>query len=169
MNSVLLFDFLVNKENKTIQIKREFDADLELVWEAWTNPKILAQWFAPKPSHVETKSMDFRDGGFWHFAIVNPQNKKYWSRYEYQKIEPRKSMVELRAFSDENGTVTPDFQRTQCTTLFHPTDGITLVTVTARYGSVKVFEFMASQGHKKGIGSTFKNLDKILNNLKDKR
>ncbi|MFC6102264.1 hypothetical protein [Olivibacter domesticus] len=42
MNSTLLFDFSVNKENKTIHIKREFDASLELVWLA--SPHILITW-----------------------------------------------------------------------------------------------------------------------------
>lgn len=31
-----LFDFSINKENNTIVIKREFDANLEQVWQAWT-------------------------------------------------------------------------------------------------------------------------------------
>jgi hypothetical protein len=39
----LLFDFIVNKENNTVNIKREFEANLELVWEGWTNPEILDQ------------------------------------------------------------------------------------------------------------------------------
>lgn len=41
MNSNLLFDFNVNKENNTIHIKREFNANLELVWQAWTNSNLL--------------------------------------------------------------------------------------------------------------------------------
>ena len=58
MNSNLLFDLTVNKENNTVDIKREFDANLELVWEAWTNPEILDQWWAPKPWMSKTKYMN---------------------------------------------------------------------------------------------------------------
>ncbi|HEY1055278.1 MAG TPA: SRPBCC domain-containing protein, partial [Emticicia sp.] len=60
MTSALLFDFIVDKENRTITIKREFDADLAMVWEAWTNPEILDKWYAPKPYRAETQTMDFR-------------------------------------------------------------------------------------------------------------
>ena len=49
MSINLLFDFSVNKENKTITVQREFAASLDLVWEAWTNPQLLDQWWAPKP------------------------------------------------------------------------------------------------------------------------
>ncbi|MFN5417545.1 MAG: SRPBCC domain-containing protein, partial [Flavobacteriia bacterium] len=61
----LAFDFTINKENNTVMVKREFAANLELVWEAWTNPEILDLWWAPKPYKTETKSMDFREGGRW--------------------------------------------------------------------------------------------------------
>ena len=43
MNSNLLFDFTVNKENNTIQITREFNANIELVWQAWTTAELLDQ------------------------------------------------------------------------------------------------------------------------------
>ena len=83
LNSNLQFDFIVNKENNTVNVKREFAADLELVWEAWTNPKILDQWWAPKPYRTETKSMDFREGGMWLYAMISPQDEKHWCKNDY--------------------------------------------------------------------------------------
>lgn len=170
MNSNLLFDFTVNKENNTIEIKREFDAPLDLVWQAWTNPEILDQWCAPNPYQTETKIMDFREGGFWHYAIVSPGGSKHWSRYDYKKIKSQKSITELRTFSDENGTFNPDFPATECTIVFNeiPTDvgSKTLVTMTEKYGSLEMFEKMSSVSHKKGFSSHLKNLDKLLQTLK---
>ncbi|WP_257670874.1 SRPBCC family protein [Parapedobacter tibetensis] len=168
MTSNLLFDFSVNKENKTIHIKREFDANLELVWQAWTTLELLDQWCAPNPYKTETKTLDFREGGFWHFALVSPEGKKHWSRYDYKKIEPQKSITELRAFSDENGMVSPDFPRTECTLIFSETDGKTRVTMTEKYESPEMFEKMATISHKKGFSSHLKNLDELLLTLKNK-
>ena len=167
MTSDILFDFSVDKENKTIHIKREFDANPELVWQAWTTPELLDQWCAPNPYKTETKTLDFREGGFWHYAIVSPEGNKHWSRYDYKKIEPQKSITELRAFSDENGRVSPDFPRTECTLLFSETDGKTRVTMTEKYGSPEMFEKMATESHKKGFSSHLKNLDKLLLTLKN--
>jgi uncharacterized protein YndB with AHSA1/START domain len=59
----LLFDITVDKDAKTIFITREFAADLDLVWDAFTKAEILDQWTAPKPWRVRTKEMDFREGG----------------------------------------------------------------------------------------------------------
>ena len=112
--------------------------------------------------------MDFREGGFWHYALVSPEKKKHWSRYDYKKIEPQKSIVELRAFSDENGMVNPDFPRTECTLIFSETNGKTLVTITERYGSPEMFEKMATESHKKGFSSHLRNLDELLLTFKNK-
>ncbi len=58
MNSTLLFDFSVNKENKTVHIEREFNAGLDLVWKAWTTAELLDQWWGPNPLN-KNKSYEF--------------------------------------------------------------------------------------------------------------
>lgn len=79
MNSNLLFDFTVNKENNTIHIRREFDAGPELVWQAWTTAELLDQWWGPEPWKAETRTMDFREGGTWLYAMVGPEGERHWS------------------------------------------------------------------------------------------
>lgn len=162
MDTILLFDFIVNKEEQTITVKREFAADLDLVWEAWTNPEYLDQWVAPKPWRVETKTMDFREGGFWLYAMIGPEGQKHWSRYDYQKIVPQKSITELRAFSDESGVVNPQFPQTESITVFNESDGKTLIVLTAQYGSLEVLEYMVKHGFKEGMSASLENLDRIL-------
>ena len=53
----LLFDFTLDKSKKTAFINREFDAGLSLVWDAFTKPEMLDQWWAPKPWSSKTKVM----------------------------------------------------------------------------------------------------------------
>jgi hypothetical protein len=72
----LLFDFTVDKATNSIHITREFAADLDLVWDAFTNAEILDQWSAPKPWKARTKEMDFREGGRWLYAMVSPGKPK---------------------------------------------------------------------------------------------
>ena len=49
MNNNLQFDLSIDKATKKVFITREFDADLALVWDAFTKAEILDQWNAPKP------------------------------------------------------------------------------------------------------------------------
>ncbi len=58
MKSKLQFDFLVDKEIKTISVTKEFAASRNLVWSAWTEPDLLDQWWAPTPWKVSTKTME---------------------------------------------------------------------------------------------------------------
>ena len=85
MTSQLAFDFIIDKENNTITVSREFAAELPLVWDAYTKSEMLDQWWAPKPWKARTKSMDFREGGFWHYAMVGPNGEEHWAFINYQK------------------------------------------------------------------------------------
>ena len=53
-------EFIVDKETKTVSITKEFASELSLVWDAYTKPELLDQWWAPKPLASRTKVMDFR-------------------------------------------------------------------------------------------------------------
>jgi uncharacterized glyoxalase superfamily protein PhnB/uncharacterized protein YndB with AHSA1/START domain len=159
MNSNLLFDFTVNKESKTVNVKREFAANLELVWEAWTNPEILDQWWAPKPYRTVTKSMDFREGGTWLYAMISPQDEKHWCKNDYQKIEHQKKFSGLDAFCDENGTVDTNMPRTLWTNTFAENAGTTMVNIVAKYESLADLEKVIEMGFKEGFSMALENLD----------
>lgn len=98
MNTTLLFDFTVNKETRTIHVKREFAADLPLVWKAWTTAELLDQWWAPLPYRNKTKSLELRAGGTWLYSMISPENETHWCRFDYEKIETEKSYSGLDAF-----------------------------------------------------------------------
>ena len=172
MNSNLLFDFTVNKENSTVHVQREFNADLELVWEAWTNPEILDQWWAPKPYKTKTKSMDFREGGMWLYEMFNAENEIkqdcHWCKNDYHKIEHQKNFSGLDAFCDENGTVNTGMPRTLWTNTFTETRGTTTVNIVAKYESLADLEKIISMGFKEGFTMGLNQLDELLLTLKNR-
>ncbi len=166
MNPNLKFDFVVNKENNTVNVKREFAANLELVWEAWTNPEILDLWWAPKPYKTRTKSMDFREGGMWLYEMYNTEGENpqecHWCKNDYIKIAPQKMFSGLDAFCDENGTVNEAMPRTQWTNEFNESGEKTLVTITAKYESLADLEKIIAMGFKEGFTMATENLDQYI-------
>ncbi|HXU27285.1 MAG TPA: SRPBCC domain-containing protein, partial [Bacteroidia bacterium] len=66
----LLFDFTLNKATKTVLITREFDANLSMMWDAFTKQEILDQWWAPQPFISKTKLMNFEVGGRRFYAMI---------------------------------------------------------------------------------------------------
>lgn len=162
MNSNLLFDFSVNKENKTINVKREFAATLDLVWNAWTKPELLDQWWAPKPYQTKTKSMDFREGGCWLYAMIAPDGMAHWCRADYQKIDTLKSFSGLDAFCDENGNINEDFPRSLWTNKFSEAAQTTTVNIEIAYKTLEDLEKIIELGFKEGFTMALGNLDQYI-------
>lgn len=162
MKTAQLFEFTVDKGSNTVNVKREFAANLDLVWNAWTKPELLDQWWAPKPYRTETKSMDFKEGGMWLYAMISPSNEKHWCKNDYHKIDWQKSFTGLDAFCDENGSVNQDMPRTIWTNVFSVTGDKTLVTITAKYDSLADLEKIIELGFKEGFTMALGNLDELL-------
>lgn len=167
MKTNLLFDFTVNKENKTIHVTREFDAKLQLVWQAWTTAEILDQWWAPKPWKAETKSIDFSEGGYWLYAMVSPEGEKHWSIVNYISIENEKSFTEKDGFCDENGKMNPDFPQNLWKNQFSPKEEQTLVSITLTFNTLEDLEKIIEMGFKEGFTMGLNQLDELLTTLKN--
>ena len=166
MNSNLLFDFTVDKTTNTINVRREFDADTDLVWKAWTTSELLDQWWAPKPYRSLTKTMDFREGGYWLYAMVSPEDEKHWCRADYKTIAPLKSFSCLDAFCDENGNLNTSFPQTEWLLTFIDNTGTTTVDMLLKYASPEDLEKIVSMGFKEGFTMGLSNLDQLLAELK---
>lgn len=162
MKSNLLFDFTVNKEAKTIDIIREFDASLEQVWKAWTTPTLLDQWWAPKPYHIETRTLELIAGGIWLYAMVSPKGEKIWCKADYKIVETNKQLVWLDAFCDETGIANTDKPRSLWTSRFSEKGGLTTVNITLTHQNPGDVEAMIEMGFKEGLTMSLENLDQYL-------
>lgn len=162
MNSNLQFDFTVDKAKQTVNVTREFAADLDLVWAAWTQPELLDQWWAPKPYRTETKSMDFRAGGRWFYSMIGPEGVVHYCCNEYEQINPKQSFSGLDAFCHEDGTINDAMPRTFWTNEFSEKGGHTTVAIVAQYNSLEDLEMVISMGFKEGFSMALENLDQYL-------
>lgn len=157
----LLFDFIVDKATNTIHITREFAADPDLVWDAFTQAEILDQWTAPKPWRLRTKEMSFQEGGRWLYAMVSPENVSRWSLVEFIKIRPKTSFSTRNTFSDENGNYTTDaFSLVNNT--FKSSGETTTVHIEKKFDKLSTLEMMVSGGYKEGLAMGMANLDELL-------
>ncbi|MBK6331720.1 MAG: SRPBCC domain-containing protein [Bacteroidetes bacterium] len=165
MKSNLLFDFIVDKETQTVNVKREFNASLALVWDAWTKPELLDQWWAPKPYQNKTKSMDFREGGMWLYCMISPEKEIHWCKNEYLKIKHQDFYTGLDAFCDENGVINTEMPRTEWTNIFTEENDKTLVNISAKYNSLAELEMVIEMGFKEGFTMGLNQLDALLSSL----
>ena len=96
---------------KTINTTREFNAPLEKVWKAWTEPEQIKQWWGPKDFTAPVIKNDFRVGGKALYAMHGPPgtefDKDMWSTGTYKEIVPMQKIVVTDSFADESGNVVP--------------------------------------------------------------
>lgn len=155
-------NFSVDKENKKIRVEREFAADLDRVWAAWTQSELLDQWWAPKPWKAETKSMDFSESGFWLYAMVGPDGTRHWARVDYRDIKDLESFSNLNGFCDEDGNIDTSFERSLWNNSFKEQSGSTFVNIEITYKDVASLEKIIEMGFKEGFTAGLENLDALL-------
>jgi uncharacterized protein YndB with AHSA1/START domain len=162
----LLFDFTVDKATATIHVTREFAADLDLVWDAFTKEEILDQWMGPKPYRVQTKEMDFREGGRWLYAMIGPENTPptRYSLAEFVEIQPKSGFTTKNSFSDENGNpIDSGFTFSMTKNSFKAGGDKTTVKIAKKMASLAQLEkFIEGGYYEKGTAAGMNNLDEYL-------
>jgi uncharacterized protein YndB with AHSA1/START domain len=160
----LLFDFKVDKSTNTVLVEKEFDAELSLVWDAFTKQEILDQWWAPKPYASKTKVMDFEVGGRRFYAMVSPEGHEHWSIQSFTSISPKTNFKYLSVFADKDEN--PHLPGSNWDLNFSENMGITKVSITIHNESQERMEKMLEMGFTEGFTATLNELNNLLTNFK---
>jgi uncharacterized protein YndB with AHSA1/START domain len=166
MKTNLLFDFIVDKPSKTVFVNREFNADLPLVWDAFTTQEILDQWWAPKPFASRTKAMNFEVGGRRFYAMVTPEGNEHWAIQKYTSISPKTNFKMLNAFADADEN--PQLPGSDWDFSFSEENGTTKVSIIIKNDSLERMEKMIEMGFQGGFTMTLNYLDTLLETLSNK-
>ena len=165
MKNNLLFDFTVDKAAKTVYITREFEAELSLVWDAFTKAELLDQWVAPAPMVSKTKYQDFKVGGKRFYAMVSPEGQERWAIQEYTSITPKTNFKMYNAFADADEN--PQLPGSEWDHTFSEQDGTTKVIITIYNESLERLESILA-GFTIGMKMSLSNLENLLATLSGK-
>ena len=162
MTNNLLFDLAVDKSTKTVNINMQFDANLSLVWDAFTKQELLDQWYAPRPMVSKTKYMDFKVGGKRFYAMVSPEGVERWGLQEYTSITPKTNFKMFNCFADKDEN--PQLPGSDWNLNFSEANDITTVTISIYNESLERLEGLL-EGFKVGFSMTYENLKELLSTL----
>jgi len=79
--------------DRELVISRVLNAPVALVWEVWTQPEHISQWWGPEGFTNTIHKMEFRPGGEWDFVMHGPDGRDYKNRSIYKEIVPRKRII----------------------------------------------------------------------------
>ena len=140
---------------RTLTLERTFNAPIQLVWDAWTKPQHIANWWGPKGMETEVITHDFRINGLWKYVMKMPDGNLFVTEGEYQEIVEGHKIV-----------TTADFKPM--------TEGVTLIVELTDQGEQTHFKFSVvheseqyyrqqeEMGFYNGWGSTFDRLGEYL-------
>ena len=162
MTSHPFFNFIVDKDAHTITVERSFNVPLGTVWAAWTEADILCQWWAPKPYNCVIKSLDFREGGRWLYAMEGPEAPRHWAFFDFTEVRPKSYFAGTNGFCDEHGMRAAGMPTGRWENFFSEADGVTLVRVVKHFNSQEEMETLIKMGFKEGFTVCLDQLDELL-------
>jgi uncharacterized protein YndB with AHSA1/START domain len=89
---------------KTLIIERTINAPIEKVWEAFTNPVLLKQWYSPEGATSPIFEAELKEGGRFRYSHkMDDGSFECWGRGIYEKIDAPTYLSFRDCFTDEHG------------------------------------------------------------------
>jgi uncharacterized protein YndB with AHSA1/START domain len=145
------------KSNRELVVTRTFNAPASRVYDAWTKPELLRQWWTPQSFGVSFLSceIDARTGGGYRFVFSHPdanQPVAFFGRY--MEATPYSRLVWTNDEDGEGGAVT--------TVTFEERGSGTLVVLHDLHPSSEALDEAIATGSTSGFGEQFEQLDALL-------
>jgi uncharacterized protein YndB with AHSA1/START domain len=157
-------DFTDAQSDREIVITRVFNAPRQLVFEAWTDPKHIAQWWGPKGFTTTVSEMDFRPGGTWRYVMRGPDGTEYPGKGVFREIVPFERIVTGDEFDEgcEKVVNTELPKGMVVTVVFEDLTDKTKLTIRIMHESVEERQKHEKMGVIAGWNSSLDCLDEYL-------
>jgi uncharacterized protein YndB with AHSA1/START domain len=137
--------------DREIVVSREVLAPRELVFEAFTEERHLAQWWGPDGFSTTTRAFEFRAGGVWEFVLHGPDGTEYPNWIKWRQIVPPERITLL------HGAAADDPEAFESTITFTARGGVTDVVLHSVFPSGElrdraVREYQAVEGGRQTLG-----------------
>ena len=153
--------------DRELVLTRIFDAPREKVFRAWTEPKLLKQWFAPRPWTTSGAKLDVRPGGANLVVMRDPEGNDYPNHGVYLEIVENERIVITDAYTEAWEPSEKPFMTVVLT--FEDEGGKTRYTARARHWTVADRETHEKMGFHEGWGQCADQLAELLKTIPDER
>jgi uncharacterized protein YndB with AHSA1/START domain len=143
-----------------IIVTREFDAPRDLVFRAYTEPDLLAQWLGPRDLTMTIERYDVRNGGTYRYIHTAADGTEYSFRGVFHGDPAPHAIVQTFEYEGSPGHVALD------STTLEERDGSTMVRTVSSFSSVEDRDFMVVEGMEQGVRESSERLDDLLTTLR---
>jgi uncharacterized protein YndB with AHSA1/START domain len=147
-----------DETNRTLTLKKVFEAPIELVWEAWTNSDHIMQWWAPPGMKINMVIHEFKVGGKWKYSMPMPDGNQFISEGTYLEIEEYKKIVTTADFK-------PMTEGVELHVSFEADGDKTNFTFSVIHATEEYCKAQEKMGFYNGWGSTLNRMESVIINL----
>ena len=141
--------------NRTLTIEKKFNAPLQLVWNAWSQPEHIGQWWGPKGMETKVIEHEFKVGGHWKYVMQMPNGGEFITEGIYSQIVEHEKIVSSADFK-------PMTEGVEIQALFEADGDKTKFTFTVVHPTAAYCKQQEQMGFYNGWGSTFDRLDEFV-------
>lgn len=147
-----------------VEVKRSFDAPVNLVWRAYMEPELLRRWCAGPPGwSMPVCDMDMRVGGTYQWRWRNDENgQEFGFTGDVLEVVRHSKIVHTQAFDPGNMGISMGGEPAIITVLFDESEGSTNVATTIRYASKADRDEALATGMTDGMEESYKRLENVL-------
>jgi uncharacterized protein YndB with AHSA1/START domain len=142
--------------DREIHIERVFHAPRDRVFSAFTDPKLIPEWWGPRETTTVVDRMDVRPGGGWRFVMRNSDGSETAFRGTYREVTPPERIVQTFEWEGMPGHVSVE------TATFEDLGERTKVTTTSVFHTTEERDGMLASGMERGMNETYARLDELL-------
>jgi uncharacterized protein YndB with AHSA1/START domain len=144
-------------DNPTITITREFDAPVEAVFRAHTDPELYARWVGPRRLETRIESWDARTGGEWSYRSFEDGQEIAAFFGSFHEVRPNERIVQTFTWRGA-----PDGVSLEVGTFEDLGDGRTRFTGTSIVESIEIRDMILASGMESGVVEGYEALDELL-------
>lgn len=148
--------------DREIVLTRILNAPRDLVFDVWTDPQHIAQWWGPNGFTNTIHEMNVRPGGIWRFIMHGPDGTDYPNKIVYEKVE-RPSLIAYLHGDDSDD----EAAMFRASASFEEEEGKTKVTLRLLFPSAEARNKMVEFGAVEGGQQTLGRLEQYLSKLSD--
>lgn len=153
----------VETSERELIYQRTFEAPRELVFRAYSSCEHLKHWWGPRSWPMAECTMDFREGGSWHYCLRGPnEGDASWGKAVFEEIVEPKRITYRDFFADEEGNTNSELPTVLTTLEFAEVEGQTRLTGRAVYPSADELETVLEMGMIEGMSETLDRLEEHL-------
>jgi uncharacterized protein YndB with AHSA1/START domain len=150
-------------EALSLTLDAEFPASPDRVWQLWSDPRQLEQWWGPPTYPATFTRHELRPGGRVDYHMTGPDGDRHHAYWDVQEVDPPHSLMVHDGFAGEDGSPNTEMPTNELrVTIEEIAEGRTRMSIVSTFPNTEAMEQLIAMGMAEGLTAAVGQIDEIL-------